>query len=106
MATTVSDKTGVRRERMLVGGEWVAAADGRTFSVENPARRGSVIAEVPRASASDVDRAVRAAAAAFPAWRAAHWKERSKALLAIADDKIGRASCREGGSVGARAHYT
>ena len=86
MATTVSDKTGVRRERMLVGGEWVAAADGRTFSVENPARRGSVIAEVPRASASDVDRAVRAAAAAFPAWRAAHWKERSKALLAIADD--------------------
>src|SRR5439155_113254 len=63
-----------------------AAADGRTFSVENPARRGSVIAEVPRASVSDVDRAVRAAAAAFPAWRAAHWKERSKALLAIADD--------------------
>ena len=71
---------------MLIGGEWVAAADGRTFTVENPAKRGSVIAEVPRASAADVDAAVRAAAAAFEKWRATHWKDRSRALLAIADD--------------------
>ncbi|MDE3111367.1 MAG: aldehyde dehydrogenase family protein [Chloroflexota bacterium] len=70
---------------MIVGGERVEAADGRTFFVESPARRDSAIAEVPRASAADVDRAVRAAAAAFPAWRATHWRERARALQRIAD---------------------
>ena len=74
-----------RRETMIIGNERVAAADGRTFYVETPARRGEVIAEVPRAGAADVDRAVRAAAAAFPAWRRAHWKDRARALYAIAD---------------------
>src|SRR2546428_12736383 len=58
------------REKMLVGGEWVESADGRTFDVETPAKRGLVIAQVPRSTAVDVDRAVKAAAAAFPAWRA------------------------------------
>src|SRR5437667_7149058 len=57
------------REKMLVGGEWVESADGRTFDVETPAKRGTVVARVPRSGAADVDRAVRAAAAAFPAWR-------------------------------------
>jgi acyl-CoA reductase-like NAD-dependent aldehyde dehydrogenase len=74
-----------RRETMLIGSERVAAADGRTFYVETPARRGEIIAEVPRAGVADVDRAVRAAAAAFPAWKATHWKERARALYKIAD---------------------
>src|SRR5919201_1925178 len=74
------------RERMFVGGEWVESADGRTFEVETPAERGRVIAQVPRAGAADVDRAVRAAAAAFPAWRAMAPRERGRLLLRIADD--------------------
>jgi len=74
-----------RRETMIIGNERVPAADGRTFYVETPARRGEIIAEVPRAGAADVDRAVRAAAAAFETWRATHWKERSRALYKIAD---------------------
>ncbi|MDQ3450824.1 MAG: aldehyde dehydrogenase family protein, partial [Actinomycetota bacterium] len=71
--------------QMLVGGAWVDAADGRTISVENPARRGSVIAEVPRGGSDDVDRAVRAASGAYDAWRELPARERGRALLRIAD---------------------
>ena len=56
-----------RRARMLIGGNWVESASGDLLPVENPARR-RIIAEVPRSSAADVDRAVEAAAAAFPGW--------------------------------------
>jgi betaine-aldehyde dehydrogenase len=74
------------REKMLIGGEWVDSADGRTFDVETPARRGSVIAQVPRAGAKDVDRAVKAAAAAFPTWRSVAPRDRGRILTRIADD--------------------
>ncbi|HET8775063.1 MAG TPA: aldehyde dehydrogenase family protein, partial [Thermoanaerobaculia bacterium] len=74
------------RERMFIGGEWLESADGRTFDVETPARRGAVIASVPRAGAADVDRAVKAAHAAFPAWRAMPPRERGRLLTRIADD--------------------
>jgi hypothetical protein len=74
-----------RRETMLIGNERGPAADGRTFFVETPARRDSAIAEVPRASAADVDRAVKAAAKAFETWRTTHWKDRARALYRIAD---------------------
>jgi acyl-CoA reductase-like NAD-dependent aldehyde dehydrogenase len=77
---------GTQREKMLIGGEWVESADRRTFDVETPARRGQVIAQVPRANPSDVDRAVRAAHAAFPAWRATAPRERGRILTRIADD--------------------
>ncbi len=74
------------REKMLIGGEWVESADGRTFDVETPSKRGQVIASVPRAGAVDVDRAVKAAAAAFPAWRAMAPRDRGRLLMRIADD--------------------
>jgi acyl-CoA reductase-like NAD-dependent aldehyde dehydrogenase len=71
---------------MFIGGDWVESADGRTFDVETPAKRGQVIAQVPRSGAADVDRAVRAAAAAFPAWRAVAPRDRGRMLLRIAED--------------------
>ncbi|MEV5408199.1 aldehyde dehydrogenase family protein [Thermopolyspora sp. NPDC052614] len=52
----------------LIGGEWVPAVSGETIEVINPATR-EVLARVPRGTAADVDNAVRAAEAAFPAWR-------------------------------------
>ena len=75
-----------KREKMLIGGEWIDGSDGRTFDVETPARRGEVIAQVPRATAADVDRAVRAAHDAFPAWRAIPPRDRGRILTRIADD--------------------
>lgn len=52
----------------LIGGEWVRPVSGRTMAVENPCRRDTV-AMVGAAGARDVDAAVAAAKAAFPAWR-------------------------------------
>lgn len=71
---------------MWIGGEEVASAGGEWRNVENPARRETVIARVPSGNEADVDRAVAAARAAFPAWRAQHFSGRAKALLAIADE--------------------
>ena len=76
----------IERPKMLIGGAWVDSTDGRRFDVETPAKRGSVIAQVPRGGAADVDRAVKAAAAAFPAWRAMAPRDRGRLLLRIADD--------------------
>ncbi|RJK95515.1 aldehyde dehydrogenase family protein [Vallicoccus soli] len=70
---------------MLVGGERVGAAAGEWADVTTPSRRGQVVARVPRGRAEDVDRAVRAARAAFPAWRAQHFTVRQRALGRIAD---------------------
>jgi len=72
---------GAVAERMLIGGDWVDAQDGGTIDVENPARRGSVIATVPRGRAADIDRACAAAAAAFAGWRATPPRNRGLALL-------------------------
>jgi aldehyde dehydrogenase (NAD+) len=57
--------------KLFIGGKFVAAADGQTFPTLNP-HDGSVLAEVAEGKEEDVDRAVAAAAAAFPngaAWR-------------------------------------
>src|SRR4051795_6460413 len=50
--------------RLVIGGERLEAADGRTFETIDPST-GAVIAEIPHAGAEDVDRAVRAAREAF-----------------------------------------
>lgn len=74
----------VRYDRMLIAGEWCAAASGHEFAVENPARR-TQIATVPRGEAADVDRAARAAADTFAGWARMPPRERGRALLRIAD---------------------
>ncbi|MBF6354000.1 aldehyde dehydrogenase family protein [Nocardia higoensis] len=51
-------------KNLFIGGRWVAAASGRTFQTRDPAT-GQVLTEVAHAEAVDVDRAVRAARAAF-----------------------------------------
>jgi aldehyde dehydrogenase (NAD+) len=55
-------------DAQLIGGDWVPAASGETIDVINPAT-GEVLGRVPRGGAADVDAAVRAAEAAYPAWR-------------------------------------
>jgi aldehyde dehydrogenase (NAD+) len=70
--------------RMLIGGEWVGAESGETFETVNPFT-GRPWAVVPRAGAFDVDRAVRAAQAAFPSWRALAAVERGRLLRRLAE---------------------
>jgi acyl-CoA reductase-like NAD-dependent aldehyde dehydrogenase len=64
MTTETSARAAVTDVRMIIGGEQVDAADGQTFDVTNPAT-GEVMARAPLGGAEDVDRAVRAAQAAF-----------------------------------------
>src|SRR5919109_2638751 len=74
----------VQQHKNFVGGEWVDALDGQTMEVFNPAT-GEVIAEVPRGSERDVERAVEAAKKAFPEWRDKTPKDRMELLLKLAD---------------------
>jgi 1-pyrroline dehydrogenase len=75
--------TTVSKHQNLIGGEWVDSAGGETMEVLNPAT-AEVIAEVPRASAQDVDRAVQAAKRALPDWLETTPGERAEALLKLA----------------------
>jgi 1-pyrroline dehydrogenase len=68
----------------FVGGEAVDAVEGATMEVLNPAT-GKVIAEVPRGTQADVDRAVAAAKKALPDWLDTTPAERSELLLKLAD---------------------
>ncbi|MFE2323946.1 gamma-aminobutyraldehyde dehydrogenase [Streptomyces sp. NPDC059385] len=76
--------TELRRLRNYIGGEFKDAADGRTTEVVNPST-GEAFATAPLSGQADVDAAMAAAAAAFPAWRDTTPSERQKALLKIAD---------------------
>jgi acyl-CoA reductase-like NAD-dependent aldehyde dehydrogenase len=73
-----------RTQRLLIGGEWVAAADGATFATLNPAT-GETLCHVARGGAEDIDRAVRAARRAFPGWAATMPVERERLLRRFAD---------------------
>jgi aldehyde dehydrogenase (NAD+) len=52
----------------FVAGKWTASRGGRTYERRNPWRPSEVVGEFPSSTAEDVDAAVAAAAAAFPAW--------------------------------------
>ena len=75
--------TGVKR--MLINGEWVRAASGKTFESKNPAT-GEVLAIVAEGNKEDIDRAVAAARHAFEGpWSKFKPYERQALLLKIAD---------------------
>lgn len=69
---------------MHVAGEWVDAAGGEWIDVESP-RDKTTCGRVPRARQADVDRAVGAARAAFPAWRDLPPRARGRLLCQVAD---------------------
>jgi betaine-aldehyde dehydrogenase len=70
--------------RTFVGGASVAPIDGGHAALIDPVT-GEVVATAPVSGPADVDRAMTAAAEAFPAWRDATPAERQRALLRIAD---------------------
>jgi len=70
--------------RAWLAGQWQQADDDTTFDVVNPAT-GERIAKVPRMGAQETRRAIEAAQAAWPAWRAKTGKERAKILRAWHD---------------------
>jgi malonate-semialdehyde dehydrogenase (acetylating) / methylmalonate-semialdehyde dehydrogenase len=66
----------------FVGGEWVPSGSTDVLDVTDPGT-GELLGRVPRSTAADVAEAVRAAADAFPAWRATPAVERVRVLFRL-----------------------
>jgi len=67
-----------------IGGEFVAPVKGQYFENTSPVN-GKLIAEFPRSTAEDIDKALDAAHAAADAWGRTSVQDRSNVLLKIAD---------------------
>ncbi len=67
------------RQLCYVDGAWVGADDGKTFRVNNPAD-DSTLGSAPSLGKAETRRAIAAAGAAWPAWRAKTAKERAAIL--------------------------
>lgn len=73
------------QQDMLIGGRRVPAMSGKRFETRNPAT-GELLANVAQGDAADVDRAVKAARAAFEGpWRKMKPVERQRIMLRLAD---------------------
>jgi aminobutyraldehyde dehydrogenase len=100
----------VARHQNLVGGEWVDASEGATEQIVNPAT-GETIAEVPKGTEQDVDRAVEAAKRAWPEWRETTPGERAELLLRLADaveehaDELARVESQNVGKPSTHSRY-
>jgi alpha-ketoglutaric semialdehyde dehydrogenase len=68
----------------FIGGEWVGAEGGATFDSFVPAT-GETLASFPRSGATDVDRAVAAAKAAFEDWRLVPAPQRGEILFRLGE---------------------
>ena len=99
----------VSTHRNLIGDEWVAAKSGATFKSFNPANHDEVIGEFAASGPADVDAAVAAARAAFPAWSLMPAPKRGEILFKVArllaehKEELSRLMTREMGKVLAEA---
>ena len=72
------------RDKIYIDGAWVSSSGTGTLEVIDSTTE-EVIATIPDGTAEDVDRAVKAAAAAFPAWAAVSREERAKFMTRIGE---------------------
>ena len=80
----LDDLSGQRLEiPLVIGGEDVATGD--TFEAVMPHKRGHVLADVHKGGASEVGRAIAAAAAAWEDWSRTPWEERAAVILRAAE---------------------
>lgn len=70
----------VTEPRNFINGDWRRPASTEFFDVTNPAT-SELLARTPMSTPADVDAAVQAAAAAFPAWRRTPPGERIRYLF-------------------------
>src|SRR5260221_5775009 len=78
------------RDCAYVNGAWIEADSRKRIDVDNPAE-GTVLGSIPDMGAAETRRAIEAANAALPAWRALPAKERSKILRKWFDFMIANA---------------
>jgi aldehyde dehydrogenase (NAD+) len=73
----------MQTDKLYIDGQWVASTGTGTIEVVN-ASTEEVMASIPEGTVDDVDRAVRAARAAFEGWSTTSPAERARYLRAIA----------------------
>ncbi|MFA5308671.1 MAG: aldehyde dehydrogenase family protein [Dehalococcoidales bacterium] len=73
----------MKNYKMWIGGEWVDAVSGKTYTAVNPAT-GEPIASIPLGDKADVDKAVAAARKAYAVWSKVPQSERCGIMLQIA----------------------
>src|SRR5215470_14900095 len=78
-----SAKANVETWGALINGEFRPAVSGKTFPTFNPGN-GEIIAYLAECDEEDIDAAVRAGLAAFPAWRKKTGAARAKLLMKLA----------------------
>lgn len=71
--------------KLFINGSYVPSSTGETLSIYSPVDDSLVTDKVQIASEEDVDRAVDAARAAFPAWRDTAGQKRAKCMLKFAE---------------------
>jgi acyl-CoA reductase-like NAD-dependent aldehyde dehydrogenase len=87
----------------FIGGEWVQAASGKTFTTRNPANTDEIVAVYPSGDVSDARQAVEAAAEAQPRWAAMPAPKRGEVLYRAANilesraESVAREMTREEG---------
>ena len=92
----------------FIAGEWTSATATEVLTVKDPAS-GAPLGRVPMSARADVDRAVQAAAKAFPAWRSTPAVERVRILFRLHQlmennhEELARSLTREHGKVIAEA---
>ncbi|WP_146347901.1 aldehyde dehydrogenase family protein [Phaeobacter marinintestinus] len=77
-------KTDIRTLQQFIGGDWVDAENGATFEVLNPLD-DSLYAHAAKGTGADMQRAVAAARAAFPAYKETTPTQRERWLLRVAE---------------------
>ena len=105
-------KTAVKTYQNYVNGQWVSSSTGETFPVFDPSTE-EVIANVAAASAADVDKAVKAARAAFDSgpWPATTAQDRGRILFKLAEKirknqpMLAELECRNTGKPIVEAEY-
>jgi acyl-CoA reductase-like NAD-dependent aldehyde dehydrogenase len=89
----------------FIGGKWVKSRSGKTFENRNPADTSDLVGTFQLSSQDDVDAAVTAAQAAYPAWRDTPAPERADYMYRVAHimrerkDEIAQLMTREMGKV-------
>src|SRR5574337_859792 len=78
------------RLQNFINGKWVDAVNGTSFDDLNPANKTDVLGTFPRSDHRDVDRAVEAAKAHFPAWRRVPAPRRAEILFRAAEILVRR----------------
>ena len=90
------------QQQQLIGGMWVDAERGGRWDVVDPGTE-EIVASVPFGDAADTNRAIDAAQAAFPAWRARTAYDRAAILMRAAElmrtrsETLGEITVRESG---------